>query len=288
MDWSLVLTSQGIETVIEHVPEGEGWLLLVEERDHERALAAIAAYRRENRGWAWRHRLQWSGLVFHWGALYWCWVMVLWYWASTTLGTGVTAAGVMDSLAVRRGEWWRLFTAISLHADLGHLAANVSTGLLVLGLAMARYGPGWALLASFLAGAGGNLLGLLVRLRPYEGLGASGMVMGGLGLLAVASVALWRRSPHAPREVVTGVLGGGLLFVLIGVDPGSDVVAHAGGFVVGVLEGGLLNLASPRWLKAPQSGRWAGVLAALLAVATWALALGAGAGHLTDPGLGSR
>ena len=69
MDWSLVLASQDIETIIECSPEDAGWSLQVCAADYERAMAAIRQFRLENRGLAWRQKLQWSGLTFHWGSI---------------------------------------------------------------------------------------------------------------------------------------------------------------------------------------------------------------------------
>src|SRR6185295_492432 len=99
-------------------------------------------------------------------------------------------------------DWWRLFTAQLLHADLLHFATNAVFGFLLLGLAMGRYGNGVALLATFLAGAGGNIVSWLVYGASFRGLGASGMVMGALGLLAAQSVALYKQHPHAWRFIV--------------------------------------------------------------------------------------
>src|SRR6185503_14713839 len=128
---------------------------------------------------------------------------------------------------------WRLFTAVLLHGDLSHLMANITFGLLVLGLAMGRYGAGCALLAAYFAGAVGNLPRVLLHLE-IPSLGASGMVMGGLGMLAVQSLSLRHSNPSAGRHIVGGILGGGMLFVLVGLDPHSDVMAHFGGFVCGL------------------------------------------------------
>ncbi len=94
----------------------------------------------------------------------------------------------MDGAAVAHGQWWRLFTAIWLHADLAHLATNATIGLLLLGLAMGRYGTGAGLLAAYLAGAGGNLVAGLISLQPHRSLGASGMVIGCLGSASGAIV----------------------------------------------------------------------------------------------------
>ena len=44
MDWSLVLVSQGIETIIDSAEES-GWGLLVPEQDYERALNVLHQYR---------------------------------------------------------------------------------------------------------------------------------------------------------------------------------------------------------------------------------------------------
>ena len=59
-----------------------------------------------------------------------------------------------------------------------------------LGFAMGRYGTGTGVLAAFLAGAGGNVAAWLASLEQHRNLGASGMVMGSLGLLAAQSPSL--------------------------------------------------------------------------------------------------
>jgi len=179
----------------------------------------------------------------------------------------------MDSLAVRSGQWWRIFTAISLHSGLGHLAANLTTGFLLVGLAMARYGAGVGLLASYLAGALGNVAGLLFYQSPYRGLGASGMVMGALGLIAVQSLFLWRRGPKIWKFIVNGILAGLMLFVLLGLDPQSDVVAHLGGFVAGALLGSLLTRVPLPFLQNYVLNLGSAALLMGLFLWTWSLAL---------------
>jgi membrane associated rhomboid family serine protease len=136
-----------------------------------------------------------------------------------------------------------------LHADLAHLLANVTTGVLLFGLAMARFGPGCGLLAAYAAGAFGNLGGLLLYGRPYTGLGASGMVMGALGLLTFHSAAWWRTNPIAGRDLMRGGVAGLLLFLILGVNPESDLLAHVGGFLGGGLLGFLLSFLPARILE---------------------------------------
>ena len=188
MDWSLVLASQGIETTIEESGEGGGWGLLVASQDCEKALKALRQYRLENRDWPWRQSLPWPETHFDWGSVAWAALLILFHWFGS-VHPGFQAAGIMDTTAVFSGQWWRVFTAMMLHADVAHLAANLSIGIVLFGLAMGRYGTGTGLLAAYLAGAAGNVASLLLNAKPFNGLGASGMVMGALGLLAAQSLA---------------------------------------------------------------------------------------------------
>jgi len=270
MDWSLVLVSQAIETSIDYSEEGAGWGLVVAGQDYERALQAIRQYRLENRRWPWRREVFRPGLLFDWGSLAWVCLLVFFYWLNTQ--TDLESAGLMDSVAVRHGQRWRLFTAIWLHADLAHLAANATVGLVLLGLAMGLYGTGAGMLAAYLAGAGGNVIAWLLSAEPHRSLGSSGMVMGSLGLLAVQSFSLWRQTPRAARYIVSGIVGGVMLFVLLGLTPGTDVLAHFGGFATGLLLGGLLTLI-PGVAQKNKTNLVCGLVFALLVIVPWCLAL---------------
>ncbi|HWW01404.1 MAG TPA: rhomboid family intramembrane serine protease [Candidatus Acidoferrum sp.] len=324
MDWSLVLLSQGIEPVIDCSEETAAWGLLVPAKDHQTAQEALHLYRVENRRWPWRRELFQQGVLFDWGSLAWAVLLAFFYWVDAQ--TDLRSAGLMDSVAASRGQWWRLFTAVWLHADLAHLASNAVIGLVLLGLTMARYGTGAGLLAAYLAGAGGNLVVWLLSPASHLSLGASGMVMGALGLLAIQSLPLRRGGDgHVPelsplrrggegddrtefesgrltrgrgrprpnistriavltrsgrphrtvgtaKHVVTGVLAAVLLFVLLGLAPGTDVMAHAGGFVAGILLGGLLKLV-PCLARQTKTNLLGGFLFILLVLWPWWLAL---------------
>ena len=270
LDWSLVLVSQGIETTIDPGEDGARWGLLVASEDYQNAVNSIQQYRIENRGWPWQREIFRPGVFFDWGSL--AWVALLGLFFALDVRINLHEAGFMDAASVARGQWWRLFTGIWLHADVAHLAGNAGLGLVLLGLVMGRFGTGAGLLAAYLAGAGGN--GLVWLLLPERGpsLGASGMVMGSLGLLAVQSLSFWRKTPHAYRYLTAGIFGGVMLFVLVGLSPGTDVLAHLGGFVSGLLLGAVLT-----WL--PAIGRHTavnlacGLLFALLVILPWWLAL---------------
>ena len=99
------------------------------------------------------------------------------------------------------------------------------------------------------------------------------MVMGALGLLAVQSLSLWRKTPHARKYIAAGIFGGVMLFVLLGLSPGTYVQAHLGGFLSGLLLGAMLSLI-PTLAQNAAANLGCGMIFTLLVVWPWALALG--------------
>jgi len=273
MDWSLVLASQGIEATIERSAERDRWLLLVAPHDLERARESIRLYRAENRGWSWRQELPGADLELHWGAILFCVALALIHSLGAYQLPLIQDRGAMDSVRVAAGEWWRLFTAVFLHGDLAHLAANVTFGVIVLGLAMGRFGAGLALLGTFLAGVFGNFCGLKLYSHSYTGLGSSGMMMGALGMLAIHSIYLWKKNPKSARYILSGIGAGILMFVLFGVDPNSDILAHFGGFVAGLVFGAVLALAPARIVRSRTADHIAFFFFVTISVIVWILAL---------------
>jgi len=272
MEWSLVLASQDIGHRIDQ-DEASGWTLSVSAADHDRALTHLRLYRQENRRWQWRRPVT-PGLFFDWTSLVWVSLILVFYaWSEARAGS--RTAGML-TVAALSGEGWRLFTATWLHADLAHLSANAVFGFLFLGLAMGRYGPGVGLLAAYLAGVGGNALAGWVHDATARGLGASGVVMGALGLLAIPAAPLPQRTATF-RMVAGSLMAAALLFVFLGASPESDVIAHLGGFAAGLLLGSLLTL-TPRLVHRPPINLAAGLLFVVLVILPWWWAMRSGSG----------
>lgn len=270
LDWSLALASQGIEPFIDRSDDyAGGWGLVVNAGEYDAALATIRQYRIENSRWRWPRQVAPGGVLFDWGGAAWAALMCVFYFAEEK--ARLRHPGMMDSTLFSAGEWWRVFTAVWLHADIGHLAANCSLGLVLLGLVMGRYGTGAGLLAAYLGGVGGNLAGwaLASPLEPHRSLGASGMVMAALGLAAAQSFDWWHRTSRRGRLVIGGVLAGLMIFLMVGTAPHTDVVAHAGGFLCGAALGVALirirRLAEISWFQIV-----AAALFALLTLTPWA------------------
>ena len=83
------------------------------------------------------------------------------------------AAGRMEAGLVTAGEWWRTVTALTLHLDLGHIAANSAFGAFFGLFAGRALGSGWAWLTILMGGAAGNALNAWLQTPDHRAVGAS-------------------------------------------------------------------------------------------------------------------
>jgi len=137
---------------------------------------------------------------------------------------------------VKMGEWWRLFTASFLHANLLHLGMN-GVALWLFGSAVEKTMGRWRMVVVFLlGGALGNLLSASVA--HYDvAIGASGGVFAVIGAFGVG---VWRlRSPMylflRRRLLVVLALMVAADFAIGGLEPQVDNLAHVGGLVAGAM-----------------------------------------------------
>jgi membrane associated rhomboid family serine protease len=140
---------------------------------------------------------------------------------------------------VRDHELWRAVTALCLHADVMHVAGNV-VATLVFVTALGRWlGPGIALLATLLAGIGGNLFTAYLYSTTHNSVGASTATFGALGVLG--GLQFVRRFRDASigrlRRGLLGIAATLGLLAMLGMGERSDVVAHAAGLGFGILMG---------------------------------------------------
>jgi membrane associated rhomboid family serine protease len=169
------------------------------------------------------------------------------------------ARGTLEGAAVQSGQWWRAWTALTLHWDAPHLIANIGAGVWFGFLAARQIGVGTAWLLIVTGAAAANLFDALLGPPSYVSAGASTMVFAALGLLAAHS---WRSRLYLPQRRAlrwAPLVGGVVLLGWFGsAGEGTDMVAHALGFSCG----GLLGVAVaipvvaaaferlPQWLSA--------------------------------------
>jgi membrane associated rhomboid family serine protease len=183
--------------------------------------------------------------------------------------------GAIDAGRVQAGEWWRAWTALTLHVDAAHLVANLGAGIWFGYLAGRQLGPGNAWLLAVVGAGIANLAESLIGPATHRSVGASTAVFTMLGLLAAYT---WRIRYELPQRWALrwGPLVAGALLLgwtgtggITSFDPpevvaasSTDIVAHVSGFIVGALVGATAALVWARRFLA-RVPQWASGVAAL-------------------------
>ncbi len=284
--WSLVLSARRIPNRLQR--SAAGWHLYVPPAHLTEAQKEIALFENENRGWPPPDEpppLEDNTLV----TLSVLGVLAIFYNLTLMSLSGFghpviewIALGNADAEKILHGEWWRIITALTLHADGLHLLGNIGIGSFFL-VSLCRQlgsGLGWSLL--LLSGTLGNLANAWIYHSAHRSVGASTAIFGAVGLLAGIRVLQGGRPlkgkwvwPLAAALALLALLGSG--------DEHTDLGAHLFGFLAGIVPGLFAG-----WLlgRHGRPGPRVNALLALLALATvlaaWGFALAA---PLSPPGM---
>lgn len=276
--WIVVLASKGIPYSLE--PEHEQGRLLVPAEQLAAAVREISLYEDENRNWPPlpppRPALD-SGTYTTLSIL-----ILLAAFHNLIRSDLITVAGnypdwfssgMMQSGKIMDGEWWRLITSLTLHADLSHLLGNLCIGGVFVVLLCRELGAGlgWTLLLG--AGVLGNLFNGYIQPATHNSIGASTAVFGVVGILAGLSVR--RYSQQTKQRWAVPVAAALALLVLVGSEgKNTDVGAHFFGLLAGLLLGLLTEAVVTRY---GYPGRYLSFLLAvfsiLLVITAWWYAL---------------
>lgn len=241
--WSLILSAVGLSHRVRR--QEEAWQLLVPEENAQLAMEQLRLYERENRHWppprsaAALHEAAAvnqplvlpvvGGLaLFH---------LVTGGWSA---GNRWFAAGALDRAQVIDGaEWWRLVTALTLHADSAHLLGNLFFGGLLAHYLGRQLGGGLVWLVVLLTALLANGINLLLQADPYHSVGFSTAVFTMVGILS--GMRIFR---GGGREMLLALgSGAGLLALLGSTGENVDLGAHFWGICLGFAVG--LVLARP-------------------------------------------
>lgn len=169
-------------------------------------------------------------------------VLVAWLSGIAAFGQDWIAAGRIDGELIRDGEWWRTFTALTLHGSLKHILGNIVFGVFFGLLAGGLVGPGVAWLTIVLSAAVANTLNVFLLDEEHRAIGASTAVFAALGLV---SGFVWRAKLMAQERWawrLGPVVGGIALLAYTGTGgPNTDVGAHLAGFVCGFVSGTIVS-----------------------------------------------
>ena len=275
MELRLVLEAAGIAAWT--TSRNGRWLLLVQPADSFQADAELKEYRFENLSRSTPTRPLspvYSGAliaVFAYAAVISLIGAATLPWA---LGLDLFEPGEMQAGKVVAGQWWRTVTALTLHADEGHLASNLLFGSLFGFLAGRALGGGIAWLTIVLAGALGNGLNAILQASEHTSIGASTAVFPALGLLVANALRPRSSESDSLLRRWRPLVGGLMLLALIGVGgERTDVTAHVTGFLSGLLVGWSSSRLPFRWLASDRIQWITGLAALVLVVASWVIAL---------------
>lgn len=273
LPWLAALSSAGIPYTLSDDDTGQ-LAIIVPEKYGEAALGELREYEKSNLNWPpGKDPLpsETDGLrpvfgLLIWGLAGYCLLRIQAWTGDYTAGDPIFSKGVLDPAAVVAGEWWRVITALSLHADFAHALSNVAWGMVFGAWVNARIGPGVALMLTVFSGILGNLTEVFISPSSRVALGASTAVFGAVGLLCAFRfvdnyrrfgfhVSVWSRTwlPLAGGLGMLAFLGSGGSGIRV------DLIGHAAGF----LWGGFLGLVVwSRLRNAP--GAWIQAICALV------------------------
>lgn len=178
--------------------------------------------------------------------------------------------GCVDAFKVLvEGQWYRVTTALGLHASLVHLSGNLFFGAIFLTLLGRVTGYGCAMFLTVFGGSLANALCLRFRGLDYRSLGFSTALFAAIGALAgmAAMTAGDRKKALFPLAAALALLA------LLGTEgDNTDYGAHVAGVVCGAILGALYGwressgrIRAPQWLAA--------LLALALFIGAWVAAL---------------
>ena len=281
--WALVLEARGFPFRIEN--SGIGWRLFTPRERFAEAREELRLYEEENRNWPPPPPLPApleENILTTLSVL----LLVAAFYNITLLNAPLFGHAAPDWIAlgsahaglIREGQWWRLITPLTLHADIGHLLSNVTLGGIFIVLLCRELGSGlgWSLLLS--SGILGNLANSYVQSPDHRSIGASTLVFGAVGILAAFSVIRYRH--HRRRRWPLPIAAALALLALLGTEGvHTDLGAHLFGFLFGIVPGVAAALLLERFGR---PGRLLNVLLSLACMLTvggaWWAALAHGGG----------
>jgi len=195
--------------------------------------------------------------------------IVAWLAGIAAFGEPWLPAGRVDGELIRDGEWWRLFTALTLHSGAKHLAGNLVFGVLFGLFAGRLLGSGVAWFAIVITAAFGNLLNTMLLESAHRSIGASTAVFAALGLVAGyvwrAKLMSQERWPYRFGPIV----GGLALLMYTGTgEANTDVGAHLMGFLSGFGGGMLMTVFATR-ISSPRTQWVFGTAAIAILALAW-------------------
>ncbi len=172
--------------------------------------------------------------------------------------------GAGDATAIlESGQYYRLVTALTLHADITHLMGNCFLGGFVLHFLFRSTGTGLGVFATLVAATLGNYINVAAHGGDHHFVGFSTAVFSCIGILAMLSYSINRR--FSGYHFLMPFMAGAAMLAMTGSSgERTDLGAHFFGLLCGFGIGGLLIL--PVMIKVRSSTKLQLILLAISAI----------------------
>lgn len=280
-DWALVLVTQGLSPSIRI--SHEGVILSVPDDEVDRALAGLSAYENENPSPEQEQEntsaespnvipgLLVAGALVVSHLITVRWPHIAWF-----------DLGRADAGRILSGELWRIVTALTLHADLGHLLSNAVAAAIFVTILSSMVGAGLSVVLFIVAGAGGNLANASLQGPGHLAIGSSTAIFGIIGAIGGFGIMRRQQGSGKPRRAWLPIAAAIALLAMLGTGTGRvDVLAHFFGFLFGAVAGVIVAFTLPP--RASPKIQWlCGTAGIILLLSCWTLALVELEGHAAE------
>ncbi len=261
---------------------GVGWQLLVPAGRYAEAVEELRRYENENRGWPPPPPAP-TPLIDNRLSTLWVLIALGVFHDLTLVNIDLLGhhpvpwkeLGNAHAGKILDGEWWRLVTALTLHADWQHLLGNLLIGGVFIACLCRDLGSGPAWSLTLASGVLGNLANAWLQSPGHRSVGASTAIFGVVGLLAAISLVRHRHHLRLRRRWPLPVASALALLAMLGAGgDNTDIGAHLFGFLAGLVLGGFAESALERFGRPGTAGNALLALASVgLVVTAWWSAL---------------
>ncbi len=273
---SLVLSSMGVSHHLKRTTDN--MLLSVAAEDAHYAASQISAFLHENRNWppkptvpdnTFSPLLQPPTLLLIGGLI--LFFTVTGNWSEHSLWF---AGGAGDAEAIlENGEWYRLITALTLHADTVHLLGNCLFGGFLFHFFCKLTGNGLGLFSMLLTATVANYINVVLHGSDHLFVGFSTAVFAIIGMLAMISRQY--RTSKRYLQIIPFMAGAALLAMIGSSGERTDLGAHFFGLCCGLVSGWILTRpALLQWRNSLLFQSTLFLLSGLTIIIAWKTALG--------------
>lgn len=166
--------------------------------------------------------------------------VVIFVLSNLAFGWMYEKGAMITEVVLRDGQYYRLFAAMFLHADLQHLINNML--MLVLGGAIVENYTGHAFyfFLYVLSGLFGNMISMAYEIKnglSWVSVGASGAIMGLVGFVVVWILVNRKTFVRSRNLMIRLILLGVFVIEACFFQRGANIAAHTGGFATGAVLG---------------------------------------------------